>query len=73
MKTKTKTFDNFQEEQRIKEQKEREKKEAENYFYLDFQGISDECYSWWKVVLKSYDYKEHDRIPVCLKELFQKW
>lgn len=77
-KRKPKTLDNFLEEHKQSKldqrlQVEAEKREADNYYYLDYNDISDECYNWWKVVLKSYGYKEHDSIPVWMKDLFQKW
>ena len=63
-----KNLKEFQEEIRFdREQKEREKKD---YFYLDMLSISDECYEHWKKVLKFYDLKEHDKIPIWLKDFF---
>jgi hypothetical protein len=68
----------FQEE--LGEQKEIERKkkiveeeDKKSYYYLNFDGISNECYEWWKVVLKSHNLRERDRVPVWMKELLQKW
>ena len=78
MRKKTKTLDTFQEE--IKESKWEQRKRAvaeeqekNSYFYLDCSNISNECYEWWQVVLKHYDYKLHEPLPVWMKELFIPW
>lgn len=68
----------FQEE--LGEQKEIERKkkiveeeDKKSYYYLNFDGISNECYEWWKVVCDSYVLNIHGRIPRWMEELLQKW
>lgn len=71
---KKKSLDSFQAELRedkwIAEQRKRAEPES---FYLDCSNISTDCYEWWLVVLKHYDLKSHEPIPIWMKELFIPW
>lgn len=75
VKKKTKTLDSFileeKEKQKLRQQAEEEARR--NFFYLNTDGVSDDCYEWWLVVLKHYDYKLHDPLPIWMKELFIPW